>query len=53
MNIGFISFMINNLQKLKYVNLWKTEMEDDVDEGSSQNDLKKVSSHSNYQISYC
>ncbi len=33
MKIGFISFMINNFQKPKYVNVWKTEMEDGVDEG--------------------
>ncbi len=53
MKIGFISFMINNLQKLKYLNVWKTEMEDSVNEGTSQNDWKKGSSHSNYRISYC
>ncbi len=53
MKIGFISFMINNLQKPKYINVWKTEMEDGVDEGRAQNDSKKVSSQSNYQISYC
>ncbi len=53
MKSGFISFMIDNLQKPKYVNVWKTEMEDSVDEGRSQNGSKKVSSHSNYQISYC
>ncbi len=47
MKIGFISFMINNLQQPKYVNIWKTEMEDGVDKGRSQNDVKKVSSHSN------
>ncbi len=53
MKIGFISFMINNLQKPKYVNVWKTEMEVGVDEGRSQNNPKEVSSHNNYQISYC
>ncbi len=41
MKIGFISFMINNLQKQKYINVWKTEMEDGVDEGRSQNDSKE------------
>ncbi len=53
MKISFISFVINNLQKPKYVNVWKTEIEYDVDEGRSQNDSKKVNSHSNYQTSYC
>ncbi len=53
MKIGFISFMINNLQKPKSVNVWKTEMENGVNEGRIQNDSKKVSSHCNYQISYC
>ncbi len=53
MKIDFISFMINNLQKPKYVNVWKTEMEASVDEGRRQNDSKKVSGHSNYPISYC
>ncbi len=42
MKIGFISFMINNLQNPKYVNIRKTEMEDGVNEGRSQNDWKKV-----------
>ncbi len=36
MKIGFISYMFNNLQKPKYVNIWKTEMEDGVNEGISQ-----------------
>ncbi len=42
MKIGFISFMTNNLQKPKYVNVWKTEVEDGSDEGRSQNAWKKV-----------